>query len=63
MNYCNDCKYYISGHWMNEDYPYCKRTGKKQYDGSIHYSPCKNVRGLIDACVDYKRKWWKFWVK
>jgi hypothetical protein len=57
MNYCNNCKYYISH--MN----CCKLTRDKRANGQSYYMDVEIIRGYKRPCKEYRRKWYKFWVK
>lgn len=52
--YCKDCKYYRGERYHSLN-GFCE-----SYSGGNAYTEVKNKLG---TCFDYKRKWWKFWVK
>ncbi len=63
--YCIDCKY--SKYDFYSDIGCWHHTNLKEYDSAIHrgMSPIKYTRTLNkdNNCKNYKRKWYKFWVK
>jgi len=66
--YCEDCKYYILTRdaWKIKNWPECKFTKEEEST----FEKVKTVFGMSPStknekndCPDYRRKWWKFWVK
>jgi hypothetical protein len=74
--YCRNCIYYWTsrGHIQGVGYipieRYClypkNKTIKKNFEGTTVFN-FKNVgnpevKNVNNNCINYKRKWWKFWV-
>lgn len=62
--YCDDCKW--RGYWRSLGYSWkwCEAPAGNKFLGYFEvpavYKSEKNSEG---NCKDYKRLWWKFWVK
>lgn len=74
--YCNDCKWsrrlgyvvygkVVYGKW-------CERECRHKSNWGLAYSPTKKyykrreaicVLNMENNCKNYKRRWWKFWIK
>lgn len=57
--YCKDCRYCLNG----SEFDLCKAiTVKHDYYGNRYYFECL-YRNKNCNCIDFKRRWWKFWIK
>ena len=69
--YCKNCKYFrqrgrSAYHRWDKDFPFCKVHKKKVHTfGKIktEYGGFPNIMNENNDCKNYKRKWWKFWLR
>ena len=63
--YCENCVY--GNKFSGEEFRYCGLPERKilnEFTKFEHVSwTLKNLKNSTGDCRDYKKKWWKFWVK